>query len=165
MTAWRSSTRRYRDRGFAVLGFPANEFGEQEPGSNEEIQSFCRSVYGVDFPMFAKIVVKGDGQHPLYRHLIAAEPRAEFPAGNRPANADDSAIHWNFEKFLIDRNGKIAARFAPDMVPENPRVVAAIEAELARRAERRDTRPGQRASRGEVDRSRGEINLAPGNVC
>ena len=121
---------RYRDRGFAVLGFPANEFGEQEPGSNEEIQNFCRSVYGVDFPMFAKIVVKGEGQHPLYRHLIEAEPHAEFPAGKRPANADDSAIHWNFEKFLIDRKGDIAARFAPDMIPENPRIVAAIEAEL-----------------------------------
>ena len=125
----------YRDRGFAVLGFPANEFGAQEPGTNDEIQEFCRTVYGVQFPVFAKIVVKGEGQHPLYRHLTTSMPSAEFPAGMREKErspAERADIHWNFEKFLVNRNGEIAARFAPDMTPESPRIVQAIETELGR---------------------------------
>ncbi len=125
----------YRDRGFAVLGFPANDFGAQEPGTNEEIQAFCRTVYGVDFPMFAKIAVTGPGKHPLYRHLTATMPKAEFPAGmsERPRPPEDAAeLHWNFEKFLIARDGRVAARFAPDMTPDDPRVRSAIETELAR---------------------------------
>jgi len=125
----------YRDRGFAVLGFPANDFGAQEPGSNAEIQEFCRTVYGVDFPMFAKIAVTGPEKHPLYRHLTKSMPKAEFPAGmtEKPRSpADQAEIHWNFEKFLIARDGHTATRFAPDMTPEDPRVVSAIETELAR---------------------------------
>jgi len=123
----------YRDRGFAVLGFPANDFGAQEPGTNDEIQEFCRTVYGVDFPMFAKIAVTGTEKHPLYRYLTQSMPKAEFPAGMtekaRPA-AEEAEIRWNFEKFLIGRDGRTAARFAPEMTPEDPRVVSMIESEL-----------------------------------
>lgn len=125
----------YRPRGFKVLGFPANDFGAQEPGTNAEIQEFCRSVYGVDFPMFAKIAVTGAEKHPLYRYLTGSQPKAEYPAGMREkprAPSDAAEIHWNFEKFLIARDGKTAARFAPDVVPEDPRVIGAIEAELAK---------------------------------
>lgn len=105
----------YKDRGLTVIGFPANNFAGQEPGSNDEILEFCRSTYGVDFPMFAKISVKGDDRHPLYDAL-----------------AGDEDISWNFEKFLIGRDGKVAARFSPKTVPEDAAVVAAIEAELAK---------------------------------
>jgi len=125
----------YRDRGFAVLGFPANDFGAQEPGTNDEIQEFCRTVYGVDFPMFAKIAVTGAGKHPLYRYLTQTQPKAELPAGMsekpRPP-AERAEIRWNFEKFVIGRDGRIAARFDPDMVPEDARIRSVIEAELAR---------------------------------
>ncbi len=107
--------RRYRGRGLTVLGFPANDFAGQEPGSNEEIASFCRSTYGVDFPMFAKIAVTGADRHPLYAALAGDEP-----------------ISWNFEKFLIARDGSVAARFSPKTVPEDPAVIAAVERELAK---------------------------------
>lgn len=107
--------RTYKDNGLTVVGFPANNFAGQEPGTNEEIQEFCRSTYGVEFPMFAKISVKGEDRHPLYDALAGAED-----------------VNWNFEKFLIARDGTIAARFAPKTVPEDPTVVSAIETELAR---------------------------------
>ncbi len=107
--------RRYRGRGLTVLGFPANDFAGQEPGSNEEIASFCRSTYGVDFPMFAKIAVTGADRHPRYVALAGDEP-----------------ISWNFEKFLIARDGSVAARFSPKTVPEDPAVIAAVERELAK---------------------------------
>ncbi|WP_317995065.1 glutathione peroxidase [Vulcanimicrobium alpinum] len=133
---------RFRDRGFAVLGFPANQFGAQEPGSNAEIAQFCETSFGVQFPMFEKIVVKGDDRHPLYDALIAAQPAARKNAdsalearltekglitGKKP---DD--ITWNFEKFLIGRHGDVVARFAPDVTPDDPALLAAIEAELAK---------------------------------
>jgi glutathione peroxidase len=124
----------YRDRGFAVLGFPSNEFGGQEPGTEAEIASFCRSVYGVDFPMFAKTLVNGDERAPLYRQLIAAQPRRRLPAAPRAhvLRAKDSPdIRWNFEKFLVARKGEIVARFDPDIVPSDPAIVSAIEKELA----------------------------------
>jgi len=107
--------RRYHGRGLTVLGFPANDFAGQEPGSNEEIASFCRSTFGVDFPMFAKIAVTGADRHPLYAALAGDEP-----------------ISWNFEKFLIARDGSVAARFSPKTVPEDPAVIAAVERELAK---------------------------------
>lgn len=107
--------RRYRGRGLTVLGFPANDFAGQEPGTNEEIASFCRSAYGVDFPMFAKIAVTGADRHPLYAALAGDEP-----------------ISWNFEKFLIARDGSVAARFSPKTTPEDPAVIAAVERELAK---------------------------------
>ena len=107
--------RTYKDKGLTVVGFPANNFMGQEPGTNEEIQDFCRLTYGVDFPMFAKISVKGDDRHPLYDAL-----------------AGDEDISWNFEKFLIGRDGKVAARFAPKTEPQDPAVVEAIETELSK---------------------------------
>src|SRR5229473_6621328 len=125
----------YRDRGFVVLGFPANEFAKQEPGSNAEIQQFCQTKFGVKFPMFEKIVVKGAGRHPLYRHLIAAQPAAQHKTdgtlrktldkhGLGPAN--DTDIMWNFEKFLVNRNGDVVGRFAPDIAPKDPAITNAI---------------------------------------
>jgi len=128
----------YRDRGFAVLGFPANNFGAQEPGTDDEIVQFCSTNYSVQFPMFSKISVVGDDQHPLYAALTAAAPRAEGdPDGFRerlvgfgmnPNNDPD--ILWNFEKFLISRDGEVLARFAPTMEPTDPAIIAAIEAAL-----------------------------------
>lgn len=121
--------RQNRDKGFAVLGFPCNQFGGQEPGSNAEIAEFCRSVYGVDFPVFAKIDVKGAGQHPLYKALTAAQPTRIAPPGKAPN--PDVDVRWNFEKFLIDRKGNVVARFDPDVTPEDPLLTAAIGKSLA----------------------------------
>ncbi len=134
---------KYAGAGFAVLGFPANEFAAQEPGSNEEIATFCTTNYGVEFPLFEKIVVKGKDQHPLYRRLIAARPRArQLPGGTLKtklrehglAPENDEDIMWNFEKFLVDRQGEVVERFAPDFTPDDPALVGAVEAELARNA-------------------------------
>ncbi len=111
---------RYKDRGFTILGFPANNFGAQEPGTNEEIQEFCRINYGVTFPIFAKISVKGDDQHPLYKYLTERETNPDF-AGQ---------IKWNFNKFLVGRDGRILARFDSADKPEDARVTQAIEAAL-----------------------------------
>ena len=129
-----------KDKGFAVLGFPANNFGAQEPGSNEEIAEFCKMTYSVKFPMFAKISVVGDDQHPLYKELTNAAPRAN---GDPDAFRDrlkgfgmtpnqDPDVLWNFEKFLVSKNGNVVARFAPTMTPDDPAIVAAIDAELAK---------------------------------
>jgi glutathione peroxidase len=115
---------KYADQGLAVLGFPANEFGKQEPGSDEEIADFCEQNYGVKFDMFSKVVVKGDGQCPLYQYLTSKETDPKF-AGD---------ITWNFEKFLINRDGQVVARFAPKVKPESKEVVSAIETELAKPA-------------------------------
>ncbi|WP_413294555.1 glutathione peroxidase [Bdellovibrio sp. HCB185ZH] len=127
---------KYKSQDFAVLGFPANEFEGQEPGTNAEIQEFCRANFGVKFPMFEKIVVKGEGQHPLYKYLTETEPNANKKAGedfeevlkgygiHRENNKD---ILWNFEKFLIGRDGKIIARFAPNVTPDDPMLITAIE--------------------------------------
>ena len=131
----------YRDRGLVVLGFPANEFAGQEPGTNQEIKQFCESKYNVQFPMFEKIVVKGETQHPLYRALIDSCPKAEAKPdsslrktldshGLGPKN--DTDIMWNFEKFVINREGKVVARFAPDFAPNDPAVTGAIEGALAK---------------------------------
>lgn len=131
---------RYADRGFVVLGFPANEFGAQEPGDNAEIASFCSTTYGVSFPMFAKIVVKGAGQHPLYAALTSAAPTATEEAGStfkeklRGFGIDLGApgeIVWNFEKFLVGKDGNVVERFAPDVAPDSPLLIAAIERALA----------------------------------
>jgi glutathione peroxidase len=131
----------YRDRGFAVLGFPANEFAAQEPGSNAEIRQFCETKFGVKFPMFEKIVVKGAGQHPLYQNLIAARPNAQQKPngtlrktleqhGLGPAN--DTDIMWNFEKFLVNRRGEVVGRFASDITPKDSMITTAIESELGK---------------------------------
>lgn len=130
---------KYHDRGFEVLGFPANNFGAQEPGTNEEIAQFCSTNFSVKFPMFAKISVVGEDQHPLYAALTAAAPRAEGDPdafrerlkgfGMTPNNDPD--ILWNFEKFLVDRSGNVVKRFAPTTAPDDPGLIAAIEAALA----------------------------------
>ncbi len=130
---------RFKDRGFEVLGFPANEFGAQEPGTDAEIADFCTTKFGVDFPMFSKIVVKGPGKHPLYEGLIAAQPKArekpgggfrERLAGYGVQPDSEAGILWNFEKFLIGRDGRVIGRFAPDVGPEEPMLVEAVEAAL-----------------------------------
>jgi len=100
--------RQYKDRGFAVLGFPCNQFGHQEPGSEEEIRAFCSTSYDVSFPMFSKIEVNGPGAHPLYQHLKKAAPGILGTQG----------IKWNFTKFLIDPRGEVVARYAPTDKPE-----------------------------------------------
>jgi glutathione peroxidase len=113
---------RHADRGFAVIGVPCNQFGGQEPGSAEEIQTFCATTYGVTFPMLAKIDVNGPDRHPLYRELTPT-PDSDGTAGD---------IQWNFEKFLVDPDGKIVARFRPMTTPESDEVLTALEAVLPR---------------------------------
>ena len=110
----------FADRGFAVVGFPCNQFGGQEPGSAEEIAEFCSATYGVGFPMFEKIDVNGPDRHPVYTELTALADSA--------GEAGD--IQWNFEKFLVGPDGKAVARFRPRTEPDAPEVVAAIEASL-----------------------------------
>ena len=110
---------KYKDKGFTVLGFPCNQFGGQEPGTNEEIKEFCSSKYNVTFPLFDKLDVNGDKRHPLY--VALAGPASPYPGD----------IKWNFGKFLIGRDGKILKRFEPKTAPDAPEVVAAIEAALA----------------------------------
>ena len=124
----------YRDRGLVVLGFPSNDFDGQEPGTHEDIQEFCRSVYGVDFPMFAKLSVRGDAQSPLYRLLTEAQPTralGDAPKPNAVNRLGEKDVRWNFEKFLVSRKGDVVARFDPDVVPLDRIVVGAIERELA----------------------------------
>jgi glutathione peroxidase len=113
---------KYSEQGLAIAGFPANNFGGQEPGSNEEIKAFCTGKYDVGFDMYAKVSVKGDDQCELYKHLTAQE--------TQPTGAGD--ISWNFEKFLLSRDGRIVARFAPKVKPDDEAVIKAIEAELAK---------------------------------
>ena len=112
---------RFAGQGFTVAGFPCNQFGAQEPGTAEQISEFCSENYGVTFPMFAKIDVNGAGRHPLYAELEET-PDAEGNAGD---------VQWNFEKFLIGKDGSVLARFRPLTQPDAPEVVAAIEASLA----------------------------------
>ena len=111
---------RYGDRGFTVLGFPCNQFMGQEPGTSEEISTFCSTTYGVDFPLFEKIDVNGDDRHPIYEELTTS-PDAEGYTGD---------IRWNFEKFVIAPGGEIVARFNPTVDPEAPEVVDVIEKNL-----------------------------------
>jgi glutathione peroxidase len=110
----------YGDRGFSVLGFPCNQFGAQEPGSAEEIETFCSITYGVTFPMFEKVDVNGDDRHPIYDDLTKVAD-AEGASGD---------IRWNFEKFLISPAGEIVARYSPMVTPEDPGLIADIEAQL-----------------------------------
>jgi glutathione peroxidase len=107
--------RKYKDRGLVVLGFPANDFAGQEPGTDHEIAQFCRSTYGVEFPMFSKITVKGARMHPLYQELTS------LPA---PLGGD---VKWNFQKYLLDRQGNVVAKFEPQVKPEDPALVQKLE--------------------------------------
>ena len=119
-TALEQLAKDYGDRGLTVIGVPCNQFMGQEPGSAEEIQTFCSTTYGVTFPLFEKIEVNGEGRHPLYDELT--------PVADGEGHTGD--IRWNFEKFLVDENGKPIARFAPQVEPEAPEVVSAIESAL-----------------------------------
>jgi glutathione peroxidase len=127
-----------RDKGFVICGFPANDFAAQEPGSNAEIHSFCETSFGVKFPMYSKIVVTGEERHPLYEALVESTPETtgdtselrkhliEF--GVTPTSAPE--VLWNFEKFLVGRDGKVVKRFAPDVAPEDAVLREAVEAEI-----------------------------------
>lgn len=115
---------KYKDRGLVILGFPANDFLWQEPGSNDDIKKFCTLNYGVTFPMFAKIHVKGRDQHPLYAYLTSKQMHPEF----------GGKITWNFNKFLVGRDGRLVARFGSRAKPDSKDVVAAVEGALAAEA-------------------------------
>ena len=132
----------YEDKqgeGFTIAAFPANNFKGQEPGTDAEIVEFCQLTYDVKFPIFSKISVKGDGKHPLYKALTGsgtpttgAGPMKERLRGFGMEVADDEEIVWNFEKFLIGRDGEIKARFAPDVTADDSRLVEAVDKELAK---------------------------------
>jgi glutathione peroxidase len=113
---------KYKDQGFTVLGFPANDFLRQEPGTNEEIKAFCTSKFNVEFPMFSKITVKGDAKPELYKKLTSKEENGEFGGD----------IGWNFTKFLVNRDGEVIARYDSKTKPDAPEVIAKIEEELAK---------------------------------
>jgi glutathione peroxidase len=132
---------RFRGQGLVITGFPANDFKSQEPGTNEEIQSFCKLNYGVTFPLFSKITVIGAEKHPLYTALIAAQPHAGSSAetpfreklkGYGIDTLPEPEILWNFEKFLVGRSGQVVMRFSPDTQPDAPELIAAIEEQLAK---------------------------------
>ena len=133
--------RRYRDQGFVVIGIPSNDFAGQEPGSDVEIADFCKLTFDVDFPMFSKTPVSGPDKHPLYAMLVEAQPTAEITTGEdmraklkgygmTPNPAPE--VLWNFEKFLVARDGEVVGRFAPDTPPNDPALTQAIETELTR---------------------------------
>jgi len=118
-SALEATYEKYKDQGFVILGFPANNFGAQEPGTNEEIKTFCTRKYSVTFPMYSKISVKGADQSPLYTYLTK---------DTGPGIAGE--IKWNFTKFLVDRNGNVVRRFEPAITPDSKEVVSAIEKQL-----------------------------------
>ncbi len=131
--------RKYHDQGFEVLGFPSNDFRGQEPGSETEIADFCKTTYDVGFPLFSKTAVAGPDKHPLFAALIEAQPNAVSTSGGSMREKlqgfgiqpnPEPEILWNFEKFVVGRDGQVAARFAPDTAPEDPALVATIEREL-----------------------------------
>ena len=142
-TALEALYQKFKPQGFTVLGFPANDYAGQEPGTNEEIATFCSTEYPVTFPLFSKIAVTGPAKHPLYAALIAAKPEHVVYGTWREGLTDYAAKHgfpppnplpellWNFEKFLIGRDGTVLARFAPDTPPDAPSITDAIEAALA----------------------------------
>ncbi len=129
---------KYRGRGFSVLGFPANDFAGQEPGSNAEILEFCTTKFNVQFPLYGKISVTGPKKHALYQHLISEKPETEGRdrmetqlRGYKMEPTSKPEVLWNFEKFLVSRHGRVIRRFAPDTPPDAPPLVAAIESALA----------------------------------
>ena len=133
----------YGPRGFNVLGFPANDFAAQEPGTDTDIQQFCTTNFGATFPMFSKVQVTGPDKHPLYAEMTARQPTSTGDAGKAelqqhleeylggPTNPEPEVL-WNFEKFLLGKTGEVTARFSPDTPPFAPALTSAIEAELAR---------------------------------
>jgi glutathione peroxidase len=136
---------RFKNDGLVVCGFPANDFGAQEPGTDDEIKTFCTTNFSVDFPMFSKIAVTGPETHPLYQALITARPQATGDSRkgfrerlngflatkhNGASTNPEPGVLWNFEKFLVDRNGKVVGRFSPEITPDDPAVVTAVESAL-----------------------------------
>lgn len=113
---------KYAPRGLAILGFPSNDFGGQEPGSDQQIAEFCQKNYGVSFDMFSKVPVKGEQKCPLYQYLTSPQTNPASPG----------EVKWNFEKFLISRNGQIVARYLSKVTPDDPKLIEALEAELAK---------------------------------
>jgi len=130
----------YHGKGLEVLGFPANNFMGQEPGTEDEIKDFCDTNFNVKFPMFSKVSVKGDDQHQLYHYLTETKPDTDVNdgvmeeklAGYGSKRSQPSEVLWNFEKFLVGKNGEIVARFAPDVTAEDERLVAKVEEELGK---------------------------------
>ncbi len=129
----------YQDRGLEILGFPSNDFMGQEPLSETEIKEFCDSKYNVQFPLFSKISVNGGERHALYQHLVAEKSETDVSNGDKMeenlrnfghTRSDATDVLWNFEKFLVGKNGAIAARFAPDVTAEDARLIEKIETEL-----------------------------------
>lgn len=114
---------KYADKGLAVLGFPCNQFGKQEPGTEAEIEEFCKANYDVKFDLFKKVEVNGEAADPLYKHLTAVKAAPKGPG----------KVDWNFEKFVIGRDGKVVARFKPQTLPDDAEVLKVIEAELAKK--------------------------------
>ncbi len=115
-TALEAVYEKYKAQGFVIVGFPANNFGAQEPGTNEEIKTFCSRKYSVTFPLYSKVSVKGDDETPLYQYLT-----------KQTAPPISGEIKWNFTKFLVDKNGKVVQRFEPAVTPDSPEVVSAVE--------------------------------------
>jgi glutathione peroxidase len=142
-TALEALYQQFKDKGLVVLGFPANDFAGQEPGTDQEIAKFCSTEYPVSFPLFSKIAVTGPAKHPLYAELIAEAPEhvvagpwrenlTSYAAANGfPGPNPLPELLWNFEKFLIGKDGAVLARFTPDMPPNDPRILTAIEKALA----------------------------------
>ena len=142
-TALEALYQQYKDRGLVILGFPANDFAGQEPGTDQEIAKFCSTEYPVTFPLFSKIAVTGPAKHSLYAALIEAAPEhiphgpwrenlANYAAKNGfPPPNELPELLWNFEKFLIGRDGNVLARFAPDTPPNDPKIITAIEQALS----------------------------------
>lgn len=133
----------YRDQGLVVAGFPANDFAGQEPGTNDEIETFCTTNFGVKFPLFEKITVVGEQKHPLYQALVDAQPvgqsTAQVPFRERLMGYGmipnpEPEVLWNFEKFLVSRDGEVVSRFTPDTEPDDAALLSAVESELARPA-------------------------------
>ncbi|MGI9054396.1 MAG: glutathione peroxidase [Pyrinomonadaceae bacterium] len=131
----------YHGKGFEVLGFPSNDFMGQEPGTEEEIKDFCATNFDVQFPMFSKVGINGENRHPLYANLIEARPQTDVTNGDDMLNnlikfghkhLDETDVLWNFEKFLIGKNGEVAARFAPDVTAEDERLIEKVEQELGK---------------------------------
>lgn len=130
----------YQERGLEVLGFPANNFMGQEPGTEAEIKDFCDTNFNVKFPLFSKISVKGEDQHPLYRYLTETKPATDVNDGAfekklkgfGSERSKPSEVLWNFEKFLVGKNGEVVARFAPDVTAEDARLVEKVEEELGK---------------------------------
>jgi glutathione peroxidase len=131
----------YRARGLVIAAFPANDFAGQEPGTNEEIQSFCKTSFDVEFPLFEKITVVGAQKHPLYRALTEARPVAKSTAevpfreklkGYGMTPNPEPEVLWNFEKFLVSRKGEVVNRFSPDTAPDDPAFVSAVLSELGK---------------------------------